>query len=196
MGHIVGAMAETRLTLWATLNYKFSPKLIDDTKTDFESFLNQEGITVDEAILNGRFYDFAIYLGAIPGDSSVVTASELGWNTFDPGTLEILSLVTFKNLDGGNYPGRLSTDNPSHKDQTSPIHTDGSAMTATVHPDALTKLYPRPMTFNRVYGSSEEVSIASTKYGLRVTITSMVPDDVDERTRTRFENGKDVGFAD
>jgi hypothetical protein len=195
MGGRAGPTAATRLTLWACLNYQFSPKLVGDTRDKFREFLHKEGIGVDQAILDGRFYDFAIHLGCVPGDDDVIKASELGWRTFEPGTIEFLSLVTFQNLDGGKYRARLSWESPSHPEQETPQDVYGNELGGTVHKDKLTQLYPRPMSFHRVYGATEELTVASTKYGLRVTITSMAPESVNERTAKRFEHGVDLGFS-
>jgi len=193
MGEFVGSGAQTRLTLWACLNAKFSPLGIGETAKQFKKFLaTEKKMDVEEAIRLGVFYDFAAYLGCVievPGRNS-----RHGWNFFEPGTIDVLSMVVFRNL-AGVYPSDLDRANPSHPEQKDFIFVNGRKRRRRRDEQGLKDLYPRPMVFDRVFGDREEIVIRSTKYGIRVILQSQTEDVVNERTKARFKSGSEEGFA-
>lgn len=194
MGEYAGLGAQTRLTLWACLNYKFSPQKIRATAKLFKDFLAKEknNMDVEDAIRMGIFYEFADYLGCIveaPGRES-----KHGWNFFEPGTIDILSLVVFRNLCG-IYPSDLDKANPLHPDQNKVVSVDGTKRSKRRNEKGLKDLYPRPMVFERTFGEREEIIIRSTKYGIKFILQSLAEDEVNQRTETRFKSGMEVGFS-
>jgi hypothetical protein len=194
MGDFVGSGAQTRLTLWACLNYKFSPLKIRETAEEFTRFLaaGKKGMNVEEAIRLGLFYDFAVHLGCVMEVRG--RNSRLGWNFFEPGTIDILSMVVFRNL-AGLYPSALDKANPSHPDQKQALLVNGRPGRRQRSDRGLRNLYPRPMMFERTFGDREEIVIRSTKYGIRVILQSQTEDMVNERTKTRFKSGTEQGFS-
>ena len=192
MGEFVGSGAQTRLTLWACLNYKFSPLRIKATADKFRAFLAEKKLDVEEAIRLGVFYDFAEYLGCVVEVKG--RDSRHGWNFFEPGTIDIVSLVAFRNL-AGIYPSALDKANPSHPDQKALVYVNGRRRNRRRDEKGMKSLYPRPMVFERTFGDREEVVIRSTKYGIKITLQSLSEDDVNNRTQTRFKSGTEEGFA-
>jgi hypothetical protein len=194
MGDFVGGGAQTRLTLWACLNYKFSPLKIKETAEEFQRFLSagRKPIDVEEAIRLGMFYDFAHHLGCVINVKG--RDSKLGWNFFEPGTIDILSMVVFRNL-AALYPSALDKANPSHPDQRQVLLVNGRPARRQRGDRGLRSLYPRSMMFERTFGDREEIVIRSTKYGIRVILQSQTEEAVNERTKTRFKSGTDQGFA-
>jgi hypothetical protein len=194
MGDFVGTGAKTRLTLWACLNFKFSPQMIKETAAEFRRFLGSgpKRIDVEDAIRLGMFYDFAFHLGCVKEVKG--RDSRLGWNFFEPGTIDLLSMVVFRNL-AGQYPSALDKANPSHPEQKRPLLVNGKPLRQQRTGAGLRNLYPRPMVFERRFGDREEIIIRSTKYGIRVILQSQVEDAVNERTKIRFQSGTEQGFA-
>jgi len=147
---------------------------------------------VEEAIRLGIFYDFAVYLGCVievPG-----RYSRHGWNFFEPGTIDLLSMVVFRNL-AGLYPSELDKANPSHPDQKNFVYVNGRTRKKLKGEQGMKGLYPRPMVFERIFGDREEITFRSTKYGIRVILQSNTEDVVNERTKTRFKSGTEEGFS-
>ena len=194
MGDFVGGGAKTRLTLWACLNFKFSPLKIKETAAEFQRFLGSgpKRIDVEEAIRLGMFYDFATHLGCVINVKG--RDSRLGWNFFEPGTIDLLSMAVFRNL-AGQYPSALDKANPSHPDQKRPLLVSGRPGRQQRALAGLRNLYPRPMVFERRFGDREEITIRSTKYGIRVILQSLTEEAVNERTKIRFKAGTEEGFA-
>jgi hypothetical protein len=192
MGEFVGSGAQTRLTLWACLNYKFSPLRIKATADKFTAFLAEKKLDVEEAIRLGVFYDFAEYLGCVVEVKG--RDSRHGWNFFEPGTIDIVSLVAFRNL-AGIYPSELDKANPSHPDQKALVYVNGRRRNRRRDEKGMKSLYPRPMIFERTFGDREEVVVRSTKYGIKITLQSLREDEVNNRTQTRFKSGTEEGFS-
>lgn len=192
MGEFAGGGAKTRLTLWACLNCEFSPMRIKETEKKFRDFLAARKMDVEEAIRLGVFYDFADYLGCVKEVRG--RNSRLGWNFFEPGTIDILSMVVFRNL-AGQYPSALDKANPSHPSQKGLLFVNGRPGRPLKGASGLRGLYPRPMTFERLFGDREEIIIRSTKYGIKVILKSHTEDVVNERTKVRFNSGVEEGFA-
>lgn len=192
MGEFVGSGAQTRLTLWACLNYKFSPLRIKATADKFTAFLAEKKLDVEEAIRLGVFYDFAEYLGCVVEVKG--RDSRHGWNFFEPGTIDIVSLVAFRNL-AGIYPSELDKANPSHPDQKALVYVNGRRRNRRRDERGMKSLYPRPMIFERTFGDREEVVVRSTKYGIKITLQSLREDEVNNRTQTRFKSGTEEGFS-
>ena len=193
MGEFAGGGAQTRLTLWACLNYKFSPLRVKATADKFRAFLAEEKVDVEEAIRLGLFYDFADYLGCVVEVKG--KNSRHGWNFFEPGTSGIVSHVVFRNL-AGVYPTALDKANPSHPGQTALIHVNGRKRNRRRDERGMKTLYPRPMVFQRTFGDREDVVIRSTKYGIKIILQSRSEDEVNQRTLARFKSGTEDGFAD
>jgi hypothetical protein len=192
MGEFVGSGAQTRLVLWACLNYKFSPLMVRETAEQFEAFLAERRTDVEEAIRLGLFYDFADYLGCVKEVRG--KNSRHGWNFFEPGSVDIVSLVVFRNLSG-IYPSELDKANPSHPDQTAFVYVNGRRRKRRRDEKGMKALFPRPMTFERTFGHREEVIVRSTKYGLKIILQSLAEQEVNERTLARFKSGTEQGFA-
>jgi hypothetical protein len=192
MGEFVGGGAQTRLTLWACLNYKFSPLKVRETAERFRAFLAEEKMDVEEAIRLGVFYDFAEYLGCVMEVKG--RDSRHGWNFFEPGAVDIVSLVVFRNL-AGIYPSELDKANPSHPDQKALVYVNGRRRNRRRGDKGMATLYPRPMAFERTFGHREEVIVRSTKYGIKIVLQSLPEDDVNDRTQARFKSGTEEGFS-
>ena len=194
MGDRMGINARSRITLFASLNLQFSPRYIQATKQKFDAWLKDNGwsgdadtydAAISEAILAGRFLDFARHLGCTDGwmvdegdhsDEQRDREHERlvrGVNRFEPGTFDLVSMVVFRNLSG-RFPN-IRDDHPM---------------------SMITELYyPRPMVFERAFGDKEEVVIRSTQYGIKVTLQSLSPQDTATRGATRMKHRCEVGFV-
>ena len=192
MGEFVGSGAQTRLTLWACLNYKFSPLRVKATADECAAFLAEGKIDVEEAIRLGMFYDFAVYLGCVVEVKG--KNSRHGWNFFEPGTSGIVSHVVFRNL-AGVYPTALDKANPSHPGQKAFIYVNGRKRNRRRDEKGMRTLYPRPMVFERTFADREDVIIRSTKYGIKIILQSRREDEVNQRTQARFKSGTEEGFS-
>ena len=192
MGEFVGSGAQTRLTLWACLNYKFSPLRVKETADKFTAFLAEGKVDVEEAIRLGMFYDFARYLGCVVEVKG--KDSRHGWNFFEPGTSGIVSHVVFRNLTG-IYPTALDKANPSHPAQKALVYVNGRKRNRRRDEKGMRTLYPRPMVFERTFADREDVIIRSTKYGIKIILQSRGEEEVNQRTQARFKSGTEEGFS-
>lgn len=190
MGDRIGSTAPTRLTYWAYLNQRFCPYEIENTATAFDNWLNDENIDINVAISSGRFPDFATYLGCsggwMPNEAQKNAEHSRilkGWNLFEPGLSQIVSLVVFSNLKA-HFPNSVS--HPMLKDDAE-----------TKNGDTLRDVfYPRPMVFERTFSDKEEVVVRSTKYGIKIVLQSLTEAEIRKRLLDRLEEGKEVGFTD